>query len=164
MKKIKIKKILKKKGKKPIVCLTAYSSTMAKILDKFCDIILVGDSVSMVLYGMKTTKEIKIDTLILHAKAVKKMCKRSLVVFDMPYNTYQSKTLAFKNAKKVIKQTNCDATPICLTVDFETLEDSSVTVRDRDTMKQDRVSIENLSENYKKYFSTHNRNWGIEIL
>ena len=109
MKKIKIKKILKKKGKKPIVCLTAYSSTMAKILDKFCDIILVGDSVSMVLYGMKTTKEIKIDTLILHAKAVKKMCKRSLVVFDMPYNTYQSKTLAFKNAKKVIKQTNCDA-------------------------------------------------------
>ena len=44
-------------------------------------------------------------------------------------------------------------TPICLTVDFETLEDSSVTVRDRDTMKQERVSIENLSEYYKKYFN-----------
>ena len=44
-------------------------------------------------------------------------------------------------------------TPICLTVDFETLEDSSVTVRDRDTMKQERVSIANLSEYYKKYFN-----------
>ena len=44
-------------------------------------------------------------------------------------------------------------TPICLTVDFETLEDKSVTVRDRDTMKQERVSIENLSVYYKKYFN-----------
>ncbi len=109
MNKIKIKKILKKKGKKQIVCLTAYSSTMAKILDKYCDIILVGDSVSMVLYGMKTTKEIKIDTLILHAAAVKKICRRSLVVFDMPYNTYKNKNLALKNAKKVMKLTKCDA-------------------------------------------------------
>ena len=44
-------------------------------------------------------------------------------------------------------------TPICLTVDFETLEDKSVTVRDRDTMKQERVAVENLSEYYKKYFN-----------
>ena len=105
----KIKKIFKKKGKDPIVCLTAYSSNIAKILDKYCDIILVGDSVSMVLYGMKTTKEITIDTLILHARAVKKTCKKSLVVFDMPYNTYKNKTQAYKNAKKVINLTKCDA-------------------------------------------------------
>ena len=83
---ITIKNILKKKGKKPITCLTAYSKPMAEIIDKYCDIILVGDSVGMVLYGMKTTREVKIDTMILHGKAVKSSTKRSLVVF-MPYNT-----------------------------------------------------------------------------
>ena len=80
MKKIKIKNILKKKGKTPIVCLTAYSKSVAEILDKYCDIILVGDSVGMALYGMQSTKQIKLDTMILHAKAVRKFAKRSLVV------------------------------------------------------------------------------------
>ena len=59
MKKIKINKIQKKKGVSPIVCLTAYSKSTAEVADKHCDIILVGDSLGMVLYGMKTTKEIK---------------------------------------------------------------------------------------------------------
>ena len=66
MKKITIKKILEKKNKTPITCLTAYSKTVAQIADKYCDIILVGDSLAMVLYGMKTTRDIKIDTMILH--------------------------------------------------------------------------------------------------
>ena len=109
MQKIKIKKILKKKGKIPITCLTAYSKTMAQIADKYCDIILVGDSLGMVLYGMKTTKEVKIDTMILHGKAVKASTKESLVVFDMPYKTYDNKFIAYKNAKKVLKLTKCDA-------------------------------------------------------
>ena len=65
MKKIKIKKILKKKGKMPLICLSAYSKNIAKIADKYCDIILVGDSLGMVLYGMKTTREVKIETMIL---------------------------------------------------------------------------------------------------
>jgi len=109
MQKITIRKIKKKKNKTPIVCLTAYNTNTAKILDKYCDIILVGDSLGMVLYGMKTTREVKIETMILHAKAVKKATKKSLVVFDMPYKTYKNKFLAFKNAKKVIKLTKCDA-------------------------------------------------------
>ena len=71
MRRIKIKKIVKKKGKDPIICLTAYSKPIANIIDKYCDIILVGDSVGMTLYGMKTTKEVSLDTMILHAKAVK---------------------------------------------------------------------------------------------
>ena len=71
MQRLTIKKILKKKGKRPFVCLTSYTKSVPKILDKYCDIILVGDSVGMTLYGMKTTKEVKIDTMILHAKAVK---------------------------------------------------------------------------------------------
>ena len=109
MQKITIKKILKKKNKLPIACLTAYTKNIAKIADKYCDIILVGDSLGMVLYGMKTTRDVKIETMILHAKTVKSITKRSLVVFDMPYKTYINKFSAYKNAKKVIKLTKCDA-------------------------------------------------------
>ncbi len=112
MKKIKIKKILKKKGKMPLICLSAYSKNIAKIADKYCDIILVGDSLGMVLYGMKTTREVKIETMILHAVAVKNNAKRSLVVFDMPYKTYTNKFIALKNAKKIINLTKCDAVKI----------------------------------------------------
>jgi 3-methyl-2-oxobutanoate hydroxymethyltransferase len=106
---ITIKKILEKKGKEPITCLTAYSKPIAEIVDKYCDIILVGDSVGMVLYGMKTTRRVKIETMILHGKAVKSSAKRSLVVFDMPYKTYSNKFVAYKNAEKVMKSTKCDA-------------------------------------------------------
>jgi 3-methyl-2-oxobutanoate hydroxymethyltransferase len=109
MKRIKIKNILEKKGKDPLICLTAYSKSIAEILDKYCDLILVGDSVGMVLYGMKTTREVKFETMILHCKAVKNSTKRSLVVFDMPYKTYSNKYIAYKNAKRAIKKTKCDA-------------------------------------------------------
>ena len=109
MQKITIKKIQQKKNKTPITCLTAYSKAIAQIADKYCDIILVGDSLGMVLYGMKTTRNIKIETMILHAKAVKNHSKRSLVVFDMPYKTYTNKLVAYKNAKKVMQLTKCDA-------------------------------------------------------
>ena len=109
MQRIIIKNILDKKGKEPIICLTAYSKPVAEILDKYCDIILVGDSVGMVLYGMKTTKQVKLETMIIHGRAVKSSVKRSLVVFDMPYKTYTNKFIAYKNAKKAMKLTKCDA-------------------------------------------------------
>ena len=109
MKKVTIRKILKKKNKTPIVCLSAYSKAIAQIADKYCDIILVGDSLGMVLYGMKTTREVKIETMILHAKTVKDFSRKSLVVFDMPYKTYSNKFIAYKNAKKVMRLTKCDA-------------------------------------------------------
>mgnify|MGYP001404794329 CR=1 FL=1 len=109
MQKKSIKKIINKKGKVPIVCLTAYSKSIAQIADKYCDVILIGDSLAMVLYGMNTTRDIKLDTMILHAKSVKSYSKKSLVVFDMPYKTYTNKFAAYTNAKKVIKLTKCDA-------------------------------------------------------
>ena len=109
MKNKKILEIIKRKNKKPIVCLTAYSKTTAQIADKYCDVILVGDSLGMVLYGMKTTRDVKIETMILHAKAVKDSTKKSLVVCDMPYKSYTNKFVAYKNARKVMKLTNCDA-------------------------------------------------------
>ena len=103
------KKILSRKNKSPIICLTAYSKFTAETADRYCDIILVGDSIGMTLYGMKSTREMKLDTMILHAKTVKKYAKKSLVVFDMPYKTYRNKKIAYKNAKEVIKKTGCDA-------------------------------------------------------
>ena len=95
MSKIKFEKFNKKKNK-PIVCLTAYSKVTAEMADKHCDIILVGDSLGMTLYGFKSTREIKINTMINHAKTVKKFTKRSFVVFDMPYRTYTNKFKALK--------------------------------------------------------------------
>ena len=109
MKNSKIKKILKRKNKKPIICLTAYSKTVAEILDKYCDIVLVGDSLGMVLYGMKSTREVSLDMIINHAKSVKKGISKSVLVIDMPYRTYRNKQEAYKNAKKIIKLTKCDA-------------------------------------------------------
>ena len=77
MKNKKIEMISKKKNKNPLVCLTAYSKTMAKILDKYCDIVLVGDSLGMVLYGMKSTRGVTLDMMINHARSVKKGISKS---------------------------------------------------------------------------------------
>ncbi len=105
----KIKKILLKKNKSKIVSLTAYSKNVAKILDKYCDIVLVGDSVANVLYGYKSTKKISLNSIIQHALSVRKGIKNSLLVVDMPNNTYNNNKKALKNAKLVLKQTGCDA-------------------------------------------------------
>jgi len=105
----KIKKILSKKNKSKIVCLTAYSKNIAEILDKHCDLVLVGDSLASVLYSYKSTKEVTLQTMINHSKSVRLGVNKSLMVFDMPYNTYRNPKEALKNAKLVIKETKCDA-------------------------------------------------------
>ena len=105
----KIKKILLKKNKSKIVSLTAYSKSVAKILDKYCDIILVGDSVANVLYGHKNTHKISLTNIIQHSLSVKKGVKNSLLVVDMPKNTYNNNKKALQNAKLVLKKTGCDA-------------------------------------------------------
>ena len=105
----KIKKILNKKNKSKIVCLTAYSKNIASILDKHCDLVLVGDSLGSVLYNYKSTKEVTLETMINHSKSVRLGVKKSLMVVDMPYNTYQNPKQALKNAKLVMKKTKCDA-------------------------------------------------------
>ena len=108
----KIRNILKKKNKSKIVSLTAYSKSIAKILDKYCDIVLVGDSMANVLYGLENTHDISLENIIQHTKSVKKGVKKSLLVVDMPKGTYTNKTTAKKNAKKIMKTTNCDAVKI----------------------------------------------------
>ena len=110
--KTKIKSFLNKKKKKKIVCLTSYSKSTSKILDKYCDLILVGDSLANVLYGMKNTHSLKIETMINHAKSVSLGAKKSLVVVDMPKDSYKNPIHAVKNAKNILKETNCDAIKI----------------------------------------------------
>ena len=109
MMKRKIKNILLKKNKTKIVSLTAYSKSIATILDKHVDIILVGDSLANVLYGYKNTHEISLDNIIQHAKSVKIGVKNSLLVVDMPKGSYKNIKDAKKNAKLIINKTKCDA-------------------------------------------------------
>ena len=108
----KIKKILLKKNKSKIVCLTAYSKSIAKILDKHIDIVLVGDSMANVLYGHTNTHKISMDNIIQHSLSVRMGIKKSLLVVDMPKGTYNNIKTAEKNVKLVMSKTRCDAVKI----------------------------------------------------
>jgi 3-methyl-2-oxobutanoate hydroxymethyltransferase len=108
-----ISNILQKKNREKIICLTAYSFPMAKIIDEYCDIILVGDSLGMTIYGFKDTLDVTLDMMINHGKAVMKAVKKSFVVVDLPFGTYEnSKEQALESAKKVIAETGCNAIKI----------------------------------------------------
>ena len=96
----KFKKILKKKKKSKIVCLTAYSKNIAEEVDKHVDIILVGDSLGSVLYNYSTTRKVTLTEMINHSKSVRLGVKKSLMVVDMPFNTYSTTNAALKNEKK----------------------------------------------------------------
>ncbi|MDA9861036.1 3-methyl-2-oxobutanoate hydroxymethyltransferase [Candidatus Pelagibacter sp.] len=105
----KILDLIKKKNKSKIVSLTAYSKNVASIIDKYCDIVLVGDSLGSVLYNFSSTKKVTLDMIIEHSKSVRMGIKKSLMVVDMPYGTYKNPNEALKNAKKIISKTKCDA-------------------------------------------------------
>ena len=104
----KISDLIKKKNKQKIVSLTAYSKNVASILDNHCDIILVGDSLGSVLYNYKSTREVTLSTMIEHSKSVRMGIKKSLMIVDMPHNTYRTPKEAVKNAKQIMKKTKCD--------------------------------------------------------
>ena len=106
---IKIKKIIEKKNKSKIVCLTAYSKNIAEEIDKYVDIVLVGDSLGSVLYNYSTTRKVTLTEMINHSKSVRLGVKKSLMVVDMPFKTYTTKNIALKNAKKIMRETKCDA-------------------------------------------------------
>lgn len=94
----------------PLVCLTAYSAPMARMIDPFCDMILVGDSLGMVLYGMSSTLPVTLNTMIAHTKAVTGNARHACVVIDMPFGSYQeSRETAFRNCARAIAQTGCSA-------------------------------------------------------
>jgi 3-methyl-2-oxobutanoate hydroxymethyltransferase len=102
--------ILARKGGDPIVCLTSYHAHTARLVDKYCDIILVGDSLGMVMHGFETTVPVTLDMMILQGHAVMRGSQRALVVIDMPFGSYeQSKEQAFASCVRVMKETGCGA-------------------------------------------------------
>ena len=105
----KIINFIKKKNKSKILSLTAYSKNIASIIDKYCDLVLVGDSLGSVLYNFSSTKKVTLDMMIEHSKSVRMGVKKSLMVVDMPHNTYRNPKEALSNAKKIISKTKCDA-------------------------------------------------------
>ena len=96
-------------GGDPIVCLTSYHAHTARLIDPYVDVLLVGDSLGMVMYGMESTLGVTLDMMIAHGAAVVRGSERALVVVDMPFGTYEeSVDKAFMNAAKVMKETNCN--------------------------------------------------------
>ncbi|HAA93186.1 MAG: 3-methyl-2-oxobutanoate hydroxymethyltransferase [Rhodospirillaceae bacterium] len=109
-KRITVPEIQSRKGAEPVVCLTAYTAPVAEMLDPYVDLLLVGDSVAMVLYGMDSTIGISLDTMIGHGRAVVRASKSALVAVDMPFGSYQeSKEQAFRSAARVMSETGCQA-------------------------------------------------------
>ena len=99
-----------RKGGEPIVCLTSYHAHTARLVDRYCDVILVGDSLGMVMHGLETTVPVTLDMMILQGHAVMRGSKRALVVVDMPFGSYeQSKEQAFASCVRVLKETGCGA-------------------------------------------------------
>jgi 3-methyl-2-oxobutanoate hydroxymethyltransferase len=99
-----------RKGGEPIACLTSYHAHTARLIDRHCDLILVGDSLGMVMHGLETTVPVTLDMMILQGLAVMRGSKRALVVVDMPFGSYEaSKEQAFMSAARVMKDTGCGA-------------------------------------------------------
>jgi 3-methyl-2-oxobutanoate hydroxymethyltransferase len=99
-----------RKNGSPIVMLTSYHAHTARILDRHCDVILVGDSLGMVMHGLETTIPVTLDMMILQGRAVMRGSMRALVVVDLPFGSYEvSKEQAFTSAARVLKETGCGA-------------------------------------------------------
>lgn len=104
------RKLAAKKGREPIVCLTAYTAPMAALLDEACDLLLVGDSVGMVLHGLPNTVGVTMEMMILHGQAVMRGSTRALVVVDLPFGSYEaSPEQAYANAVRILKETGAGA-------------------------------------------------------
>lgn len=102
--------IRSRKGSEPIVCLTAYTTPMARLVDPHCDVVLVGDSVGMVMHGLPSTLGVTMDMMVMHGSAVRRGLEKALMVVDMPFGSYEeSREQAFRNAVRLMSGTGCGA-------------------------------------------------------
>lgn len=110
IRRVTVPQIRDRKGGVPIVSLTSYHAHTAAIAEKYCDFLLVGDSLGMVMHGMESTVGVSLELMIMHGKAVVRGTKRALIVVDMPFGSYEeSPSQAFHNAAKIMKETQCQA-------------------------------------------------------
>lgn len=110
---ISVPDIMARKGGEPVVCLTAYTTPMARLLDPHVDLLLVGDSLGMVYYGMESTLGVTVEMMINHGAAVVRGAERACVIVDLPFGSYQaSPGAAYQTAARVMAQTGCDGVKI----------------------------------------------------
>src|ERR1044071_3131166 len=110
MKRLTAPAIMARRGKEPIVALTAYTMRMAQLLDVHCDLLLVGDSLGQVIYGLPSTIPVTLDMMIAHGAAVVRGSWHALVAVDMPFGSYEgSPEQAFESCSRVMKETGCAA-------------------------------------------------------
>ncbi|PJZ70491.1 3-methyl-2-oxobutanoate hydroxymethyltransferase [Leptospira perolatii] len=110
---ITVPEIMKRKGNEKIVCLTAYTTPMANLLDPHVDLLLVGDSVGMVMHGLPSTVGVTLEMMILHGQAVMRGANRALVVVDLPFGSYEeSPESAYKSAVELMKRVGCQAVKV----------------------------------------------------
>ncbi len=110
MKRLTVPTIARRKGAEPIVMLTAYTARMAQLLDAHCDVLLVGDSLGQVIYGLDTTVRVTLDMMCAHGAAVVRGSYHSVVVVDLPFGSYEaSPAAAFASAARVLKETGAAA-------------------------------------------------------
>ncbi len=99
-----------RKGAEPVVCLTAYTTPVAELVDSHCDLVLVGDSVGMVLHGLDSTLGVTMDMMVLHGQAVARGLSRACMVVDLPFGAFEeSPQQAFRNAARLMAETGCQA-------------------------------------------------------
>lgn len=99
-----------RKGGEPVVCLTAYDAPMAALMDRHCDLLLVGDSVGMVVHGLPNTVGVTLEMMILHGQAVMRGARRAMVVIDMPFGSYEGgREIAYENCARIMKETGAQA-------------------------------------------------------
>ncbi|MEE8258776.1 MAG: 3-methyl-2-oxobutanoate hydroxymethyltransferase [Sphingomonadales bacterium] len=109
-KRLTVPNIQAAKGGEPLVSLTAYTAPIARLVDQASDIIIIGDSMAMVLYGLPDTLGLSLFTMIGHARSVVEATSHALCVFDMPFGSYEEgKEQAYRNAARVIKKTGVQA-------------------------------------------------------
>jgi 3-methyl-2-oxobutanoate hydroxymethyltransferase len=115
------------KTEQPIVMLTAYTMRMAQLLDPHCDMLLVGDSLGQVIYGLPSTIPVTMEMMCAHGAAVVRGSWHALVAVDMPFGSYeQSPAQAFESASRIMKETGCAAVKLeggeamALTIEFLT--------------------------------------------
>lgn len=109
-KRISATEIRARKGGDKLVCLTAYTASVARHVDAEVDLLLVGDSLAMTVYGFDSTLPVTLDMMIAHGSAVVRSTEHALVTVDLPFGAYQvSPRQAFRAAARVLAETGCTA-------------------------------------------------------
>jgi 3-methyl-2-oxobutanoate hydroxymethyltransferase len=109
-KRLSVTQIEARKGGDKIVCLTAYTAPVARLVDAACDLLLVGDSLAMTVYGFDSTLPVTLDMMIAHGTAVVRATSHALITVDLPFGSYQaSPEQAFRAAARVLAETGCAA-------------------------------------------------------